>query len=209
MLGIKNNGDVVGIESEKIDQIQKEFVTVINNANKLVPPTYLTVERVVINGAAILYIYVPPSSQVHRVNNRIFDRNYPIISAFFREIGRAEELGSGVRNLFHYTKAYSGGVEPQSIEEDIFKVVVPLDERLMLDNEQATPQDNENYSLMILDYCKIPRTRGEIQLFVAIADRKCFRESILKPLLESGKILQTIPDKPTSPKQKYYTNLNN
>lgn len=81
----------------------------INNANKLVPPIYLTVERVVINGAAILYIYVPPSSRVHRVNNRIFDHNYPIISAFFSEIGRADELGSGVRNLFHYTKAYSRG----------------------------------------------------------------------------------------------------
>ncbi len=31
-----------------------------------------------------------------------FPKN-PIISAFFREIGRAEELGSGVRNVFRYT----------------------------------------------------------------------------------------------------------
>ncbi|RTK99802.1 MAG: hypothetical protein EKK57_08740 [Proteobacteria bacterium] len=75
-----------------------------------------------------------------------------------------------------------------------------MDERLFVDSELATPNANENYSLMILDYCKIPRTRSGIQLFVGITDRKYFRESILKPLLESDRILQTIPDKPTSPK---------
>lgn len=79
-----------------------------------------------------------------------------------------------------------------------------MDERLFVDSELATPNANENYSLMILDYCKIPRTRSGIQLFVGITDRKYFRDNILKPLLASGKILQTIPDKPTSPKQKYY-----
>lgn len=102
---------------------------------------------------------------------------------------------------------YSGGNEPSLVEEDIFKIIVPIDERLVVD--VATPQANENYGLAILDYCKTPRTRGEIQLFLAISDRKYFRENILKPLLASGKILPTIPDKPTSPKQKYYTNLNN
>lgn len=132
------------------------------------------------------------------------------MSAFFREIGLAEELGSGVWNLFRYTQAYSGGSELQLIEEDIFKIIVPLDERLMLESgEQATSQANDNYSLIILDYCRIPRTRGEIQLFLAISDRKYFRKNILMPLFMSGEILQTIPDKPTVPKQKYYTNLTN
>lgn len=32
-----------------------------------------------------------------------FPKN-PLISRFFREIGLAEELGSGVRNLYKYTK---------------------------------------------------------------------------------------------------------
>ena len=33
-----------------------------------------------------------------------------------------------------------------------------------------------------------------------------FRINILRPLIESGDLLLTIPDKPTSPKQEYYTN---
>ena len=38
-----------------------------------------------------------------------------VIARFFKEIGRADELGSGVRNLFKYTRNYSGGVDPQLI----------------------------------------------------------------------------------------------
>ena len=41
-------------------------------------------------------------------------------------IGRADQLGSGVRNLYRYTKMYSGG-EPELIEGDVFKTIVPLD----------------------------------------------------------------------------------
>jgi len=146
---------------------------------------------------------------INPANFSPFPKN-PIISAFFREIGRAEELGSGVRNLFRYTKVYSGGNEPSLIEEDIFKIIVPIDERLIVDvaTPQATPQATIKEE-RVLEFCKTPRARGEIQLFLAISDRKYFRENILKPLLASGKILQTIPDKPTSPKQKYYTNLIN
>jgi ATP-dependent DNA helicase RecG len=40
-------------------------------------------------------------------------------------IGRADKLGSGVRNLYKYTKIYSGE-EPELIEGDIFKTIVPL-----------------------------------------------------------------------------------
>ncbi|HIV94593.1 MAG TPA: putative DNA binding domain-containing protein [Candidatus Sellimonas avistercoris] len=51
----------------------------------------------------------------------------PIIASFFRNIGYADQLGSGVRNLFKYSKFYSGN-DPEFIEGDIFKIIVPLDE---------------------------------------------------------------------------------
>ena len=49
----------------------------------------------------------------------------PLLAYFFVNIGRADKLGSGVRNLYRYTKIYSGG-EPELIEGDIFKTIVPL-----------------------------------------------------------------------------------
>lgn len=55
-----------------------------------------------------------------------FPKNPPI-SKVFREIGSADELGSGMRNTYKYTKKYSGR-EPQFIEEDVFRITVPLTE---------------------------------------------------------------------------------
>ena len=34
-------------------------------------------------------------------------------------------MGSGIRNLYKYTKIYSGG-EPELIEGDVFKTIIPL-----------------------------------------------------------------------------------
>jgi ATP-dependent DNA helicase RecG len=43
----------------------------------------------------------------------------------FREIGYADELGSGMRNTNKYTKMYSGGT-PVFKEGDIFVTTIPL-----------------------------------------------------------------------------------
>lgn len=49
----------------------------------------------------------------------------PILANFFVNIGYADSLGSGVRNLYKYTKIYSGG-EPDFEEGDVFKLTVPI-----------------------------------------------------------------------------------
>ena len=49
----------------------------------------------------------------------------PVIADVFREIGLADELGSGMRNTYKYTKLYSGGV-PEFEEGDMFTTRIPL-----------------------------------------------------------------------------------
>lgn len=49
----------------------------------------------------------------------------PKIAAVFKEIGLADELGSGIKNIVKYTNIYSGGV-PSFKDDDIFKVTVPI-----------------------------------------------------------------------------------
>lgn len=56
----------------------------------------------------------------------------PIIAAFFRNIGYADQLGSGVRKLFKYSQYYSGKM-PEFIEGDIFRIIVPLNEGFSFD----------------------------------------------------------------------------
>lgn len=54
-----------------------------------------------------------------------FPKNPPISKAF-REIGYADELGSGMRNTNKYTKMYSGGT-PIFVEDNIFQIIIPME----------------------------------------------------------------------------------
>ena len=63
ILGVKNNGEIVGIELEAVDQIKKDIVTTINNPQKLNPPCYFLPEEIEINDKRIVYLSVPESSQ--------------------------------------------------------------------------------------------------------------------------------------------------
>jgi ATP-dependent DNA helicase RecG len=74
-LGVKDSGEVQGISTDAISQIRKDFATTINNPQKITPPTYLSISEIAIEGKQILHIFVPESSQVHRCNGRIYDRN--------------------------------------------------------------------------------------------------------------------------------------
>ncbi len=75
LLGVSDTGKVTGVDPDCVEQVKKDFVTAINNPQKFYPPTYLTVDESVTEGKIILRIFVPESSQVHRCNGRIYDRN--------------------------------------------------------------------------------------------------------------------------------------
>ncbi len=43
-------------------------------------------------------------------------------------MGRSEELGTGLRNVYKFSKAYSGSDQIVFFEDDIFKATIPLSE---------------------------------------------------------------------------------
>ena len=55
----------------------------------------------------------------------------------------------------------------------------------------------------LLEFCKIARTKSEIQEDLGIKSERYVRQIILNPLLEDGRLERTIPDKPRSKNQKY------
>ena len=69
---------------------------------------------------------------------------------------------------------------------------------------QATPQAIPQAE-QILTFCVTARTRNEIAEHFGVKDPKFFAKKHIKPLLESGALRMTIPNKPTSPAQKYVT----
>lgn len=136
-----------------------------------------------------------------------FPKN-PTIAKFFKEIGWVDELGSGVRNITKYNKIYSGA-SPTFIEGDIFRTIIPLSHEVTNQaTDQVTNQDTdqvEDETKKLLEFCKVPRTREEMQIFMNLNNRGYFRTNILNPLIKGGLLKLTLPDKPTSPKQKYYS----
>lgn len=67
---------------------------------------------------------------------------------------------------------------------------------------------NIDMLIKLREYLKEPRSRAELQKFCEIKSRDYFRNKILMPLIDSKKIKLTIPNKPTSSKQKYVWNDN-
>lgn len=136
-----------------------------------------------------------------------FPKN-PIIARVFKEIGLADELGSGVRNVFKYTGFFSNGGNPQFIEDDVFKIIIPV---AMQATVQATVQATMQTTMQadrdnaIVNFCKTPRSRDEIQNHIKIKNRDYLRKEILNPLIQQKLLKMTIPDKPNSPNQKYYS----
>ena len=142
--------------------------------------------------------------------------------SLFDSIGYADELGSGMRNSYKYTLMYSGA-EPEFIERDIFKIIIPLSVGSMIkvgpgtspvtsgevSGEVSGEADSISIKLDIqklnalLNYLEEPKTRNEMQVFCGIRSQDYFRRNILVPLLNSKRIVRTIPDKPNSSKQKY------
>ena len=153
-----------------------------------------------------------------------FSKNPPI-SKVFREIGLADELGSGVRNTRKFSKLYSGE-EPVFQEDSLFITEIPLTEVATLkvgpqksgmnagqdtgqDAGQDAGQDVALKKRMLLSFCKIPRTRSEMQLHIGISSRGTFRKTYLEPMIRDNYLVMTIPEKPNSKYQKYLTVVGN
>ena len=118
LLGVTDDGKVIGVPPKAASSMVRQIVNVMNDPNLWEPRIAVYPEIVVYRGKAINPGIITPS------NLRPYSKN-PIIANFFHQIGRADELGSGVRNLYHYVKLYSGA-DPIFDETDIFRLTVPL-----------------------------------------------------------------------------------
>lgn len=104
----------------------------------------------------------------------------PIIAAFFRNIGYADQLGSGVRKLFKYSKYYSGK-DPQFVEDDIFRIIVPLDDEYSFD---YSTENGGNNIIEIESADKMPINADKMP----INDLSTQQRAIIQFVKEKGRI---------------------
>ena len=82
-----------------------------------------------------------------------------------------------------------------------------MNHNLVGDIHQVTHQDAElsTVSKQILAFCTTPKSKKELAAFCGFKDLRNFTLKHINPLLESGQLEMTIPDKPKSRNQKYIT----
>ena len=73
-LGVKDNGEIIGVYKDYLKEMEKDFVSQCNNPEKLFPTAHLDIKEYVYKEKYILHIYVYESSDVHRTANKIYDR---------------------------------------------------------------------------------------------------------------------------------------
>jgi ATP-dependent DNA helicase RecG len=140
----------------------------------------------------------------------------PAIARVFRELQWAEELGSGVRNLLKYARAF-GGHDPVLSEEAIFRVTLILPPVANISGvlptltgsvtgspTQSTTQSSEQVSrLLHALVAGEALSATTLRERLGIRHRPTFRQNYLDPALAAGLIVYTVPDKPASRLQKY------
>ena len=146
-----------------------------------------------------------------------FSRN-PKIIEFLHVYEYVKEFGEGVDRMYREME-YAGLPDPEYHVSSFMLCATLKNQKWVTTHQQAeqvrgqvagqvagqvtnsTVQDDK--VAVILDFCSIPRSRKEIQAYLGLTGRNNFNDKYLKPLLASGKLKMTIPDKPNSRLQKY------
>ena len=161
--GRKNLPDKFFLEDTVNKSLRNTIVREIINANRATKEGFITVDNLEPN----------PKN--------------PLIASFFRNIGYADQLGSGVRKLFKYSKYYSGK-DPLFVEDDVFRIIVPLDDAYSFDYgiEAGSSKviESNNADKMPINADKMPINAGK----TLVNSLSAQQNSIIQFAKETGSI---------------------
>ena len=122
----------------------------------------------------------------------------PTLSKFFMQMGRGEELGSGILNVNKYLPFYTQGGKPQFIEGDPFVTVIPIPAEIELSEKTSEKMSEKTRVKTAEKIIEIIQKRPEstimeIATAVGVATRTIERN--IKTLQAKGRLCRVGPDK--------------
>ena len=141
----------------------------------------------------------------------------PLLFGMLYRMGLVEQVGSGIIRIRGLCREY-GVTEPRIEVDDNWVTLVFERKTEMVDlkedgevgtklgpsrDQAGTKPALSRHQAEILHKCFVDTGISELMTITGRKNRTKFRDQVLGPLLEAGLIEMTIPDKPTSPKQRY------
>ena len=129
------------------------------------------------------------------------DQRNPALAVMAETLLGAENRYSGIPTIRREMAAY--GLPAPVFQNRRNEFVVILYNHAA---EHASPDDSASEaSDDLVSFCKTPRTRQEIADHLGIQLSHYMAKRYIQPLVDAGKLMLTIPDKPKSRNQKYYS----
>ena len=129
------------------------------------------------------------------------DTRNPFIAGSLEVMINTENRFSGIPTI--YEEMSRAGLQPPVFES------IRGNFRVTLYNARAEKpaeaSDGKSTEENILAFCKKPKSKAEISEYLGIATQYYVMKQYIRPLLEKNMLKMTIPDKPGSRNQKYYT----
>jgi ATP-dependent DNA helicase RecG len=131
----------------------------------------------------------------------------PVIASMLHRSQYIEQMGTGIQRMRLALKE-AELPEPIFQREGFFKVIFTrvANESVKSASKRSIPvyiPETVDRVKELVDFCSVPRTRDEMQQYLGILSRSYFSSKILKPLINSGKLIKALPDKNSSRNQKY------
>lgn len=128
------------------------------------------------------------------------DTRNPVLASALETLGITENRYSGIPTIRMEMEKYNLR-QPEFLDER-GSFIVKLYKESKNDHEDMS-NDEETNNLIV--FCKTPRTRKEICDYLGLNSVTYAIQTYVNPLVEAGVIKLSIPDKPKSPKQLYYS----
>ena len=141
----------------------------------------------------------------------------PLIAGAFHRTGAVEVWGRGTNRVIEMCRQHGAALpvfeETQGFVHVTFKApmvvggaaATPGDEVTAELTGQVAGQVTGQVAAQVLRFCQTPRKASEIRALLNLRHRETFVDNYLRPLLETGWLEPTIPEKPKSRLQRYRT----
>ena len=159
---------------------------------------------------------LPGLVRVNNIREFHFSRN-PKIVELLNEYDLVKEFGEGVDRIYR-DMAEAGLPEPEYRQSEFMLYATLKNKNWGKEDaswtnsitsegvsEGASEGAGEEAELLqrVVEFCTLPKSKAEIQEYCGFRSDRYVRQQVIQPLLEQGRLIRTIPEKPSSPKQKY------